>query len=233
MDERIAKMARKKKGKIMSKGTKEKIRLTIMKKGLHEILKEYRKNHPPWNKGLTAKTDGRVRKYVEKWQKWIKEYYKTAKVWNKGLTKETDSRVAKLAKKKVDKKRSEETRKKISKTLHEKWKNENFVKTMLKKMYKKPNRLESFFSYILCEEGLPYKYVGDGAISINGKCPDFININGQKKVIELFGDFYHKAEEENDRKNFFSRYGYKTLIIWEHEIKSDLIGVLSKVKEFT
>lgn len=233
IDSRIVKMAAKKKGKTQSKETKEKIRLAIMKKGLHKILEEYRKKYPPWNKGLTTKTDERIKKYVKKWKEWNKKYRKTIPVWNKGLTKENDSRIAKVARMKTGKRCAEKTKKKISKTLSEKWKDENFVKVILKKMYKKPNNLESFFAYILCEEGLPYRYVGDGTISIDGKCPDFINNNGKKKIIELFGDFYHKAEDENNRKKFFNRCGYDTLVIWEHEIKTDLVGVISKVKRFT
>ena len=54
------------------------------------------------------------------------------------------------------------------------------------------------------------------------------NINGQKKLIEFFGSFWHskkwtdrtKRQEEERRIKHFAKYGYKTLIIWEHELKN-------------
>lgn len=73
-----------------------------------------------------------------------------------------------------------------------------------------------------------YKYVGDGTTFIGGKCPDFININGQKKIIEMFGNYWHseekigrtKQQEENQRIKHFAKYGFKTLIVWENELKN-------------
>ncbi len=63
---------------------------------------------------------------------------------------------------------------------------------------------------------------------IEGKSPDFVNINGQKKLIELFGDYWHSKKitgkdetmEVNDRVNLFKQYGWDTLIIWEKELKN-------------
>lgn len=49
----------------------------------------------PWNKGLSAKTDERVRANVETAHATRNRQYHAA--WNKGLTKETDARVASYA----------------------------------------------------------------------------------------------------------------------------------------
>ena len=73
-----------------------------------------------------------------------------------------------------------------------------------------------------------YKFVGDGQTFIGGKSPDFINVNGQKKIIEMFGDYWHskkvngrtKIQEENQRIKHFAKYGFRTLIIWECELKN-------------
>lgn len=73
-----------------------------------------------------------------------------------------------------------------------------------------------------------YKFVGDGKVWIVGKNPDFINVNGQKKIIELFGDYWHskkitgkkKKEHRIQRQKHFANYGYKTLVVWEHELKT-------------
>ena len=84
-----------------------------------------------------------------------------------------------------------------------------------------------------------YKYVGDGSFTIGYKNPDFVNINGQKRIIELFGDYWHskkmtgktKKQEENQRVKHFAKCGYKTLIVWEHELKN-IKQLKRKLKEF-
>jgi len=73
-----------------------------------------------------------------------------------------------------------------------------------------------------------YKFVGDGKTFIGGKCPDFINVNGQKKIIELFGTFWHskkmtgmsRKEYEEQRIKHFAKYGFRTLVIWQKELEN-------------
>jgi len=64
--------------------------------------------------------------------------------------------------------------------------------------------------------------VGDGSFVINGFNPDFVNINGQKKIIELFGDYWHRNTQIKDKKRIktYNKYGYKVLIVWEHELEN-------------
>jgi len=72
-----------------------------------------------------------------------------------------------------------------------------------------------------------YKFTGDGSFIIGFKKPDFVNVT-QNKIIEMFGDYWHsknvtentKAQEENQRIRHFAKYGYKTLIVWERELKN-------------
>jgi len=76
-----------------------------------------------------------------------------------------------------------------------------------------------------------FEYVGNGKIMIGGKCPDIINKNGQKQIIELFGCYWHGCltcfpelkDKDNsvERIEYFKKCGYNTLIIWEHELKLD------------
>jgi len=84
-----------------------------------------------------------------------------------------------------------------------------------------------------------YKFVGDGKIWIGGKNPDFINVNGQKKLIELFGDYWHskkitglkKKVHRKQRQYHFKKYGFKTCVIWEYELKN-IPKLKNKLKKF-
>ena len=84
-----------------------------------------------------------------------------------------------------------------------------------------PTKLELIVNEIL-QELLPneYKFVGNGFTWIAGKCPDFLNVNGQKKLIEVFGDYVHKGQTGEERVSHFRQYGFSTLIIWENELKN-------------
>lgn len=84
--------------------------------------------------------------------------------------------------------------------------------------------LEKMLKKILPKE---YKYVGQGDFFIKRYNPDFINVNGQKKIIELFGDRWHKEPEriKRDKKKLkiYKEFGYDCLVIWGHELNdSDL-----------
>jgi len=76
-----------------------------------------------------------------------------------------------------------------------------------------------------------WEFVGDGQLIIAGKCPDFVNVNGQKKLIELFGDYWHRGQDPKDRINIFKPYGFDTLVIWEHELK-EMGSVIEKIQNF-
>ena len=56
----------------------------------------------------------------------------------------------------------------------------------------------------------------------NGKVknPDFIvrPVKETKKVIEIFGRYWHKAEEEAELTERYAEVGYKCLVIWEEEV---------------
>lgn len=167
--------------------------------------------------------------------------------WNKGLTKETDERVARNGKSnsisltglKHTQKRCETNRarrlEQWSDSEYRKSQMEAIVRGVLKAVTLSPNKTEERLDELL-QKLFPgdHKFVGDGEVIIGSKCPDFINVNGQKKIIEMFGDYWHgeeftgrtKIEEENQRIECFAQYGYKTLIIWECELSN--INVLNE-----
>lgn len=108
---------------------------------------------------------------------------------------------------------------------------EEHIKKIFKSLHIKPNKKEKFLFKLIKINHFPYKFVGDGKFILAGKCPDFLNCNGQKKVIELFGDYWHRNDNPQKRIRLFAKYGFKTLIIWERELKNS-DNVIQKIKEF-
>jgi len=86
--------------------------------------------------------------------------------------------------------------------------------------YSIPNKCEQALDALL-QELFPgeYRYCGDSSIFIGGKCPDFINVNGKKQVVELFGDYWHEPGSEPARIAHFKSYGFDCVIIWESELR--------------
>jgi G:T-mismatch repair DNA endonuclease (very short patch repair protein)/YHS domain-containing protein len=90
-----------------------------------------------------------------------------------------------------------------------------------------PNKPEKLLIDFFTEYNLPYKYTGDGGFTLDGAVPDFVNVNGEKKIVEFFGDYWHgqtkthksTVDHENERKLRFKKFGYDTIIVWEHELK--------------
>ncbi len=95
-----------------------------------------------------------------------------------------------------------------------------------------PNKAEvALFELLELEYPGEWKFVGDGSLIIGGKNPDFANVNGRKELIELFGDYWHKGEDPQNRIDLFKSYGFKTLVIWESELEN-LDEVLGRIVEF-
>lgn len=119
-------------------------------------------------------------------------------------------------------------------------KRDEWVANSRKAVCARPNKPETYVQSVL-DFLYPkeWKYVGNGEVIINGFNPDFININGQKKIIEVFGTYYHSKEvlgrdnkeEEKRKSDRYSEYGYSTLVIWEHELKSPR-KIVSKITKF-
>ena len=120
----------------------------------------------------------------------------------------------------------------FSKLMKDMWKDPKYIEKIQKGRALRPNKPETLILNLL-NELFPneWKYTGDFSFMINGKNPDFTNINGQKKLIEFFGDYHHKGENPEDRKNIFKESGWRTLIIWEHDLK-DFKQVKTKIIEF-
>jgi len=105
---------------------------------------------------------------------------------------------------------------------------------------KTPTIPEQKIIEIVSEHFPDFKYNGNGELSVvlAGMIPDFINTNGRKQVIEVFGDYYHGKicknwkNSELGKKMAYNSLGYKCLVIWEREIKDrtddELVGIIRK-----
>lgn len=90
---------------------------------------------------------------------------------------------------------------------------------------------EKIMKGLIEKNNLPFNYVGNGRIILGGFNPDFLSKN-PKHIIEVYGDYWHRNDKNHNRRiNTYSKLGYKTLVIWEHELKNPL-EVLSKIKLF-
>jgi len=146
--------------------------------------------------------------------------------YGKHHTNETKEKIGKGRK---GKQVSKNQRDIMSRKMKEKWNDSSFRKKCL--LLQKPTKPEVFLTNFLDEVVTnKYNYVGDGQVWIAGKNPDFIN-GEEKKLIEFFGRFWHKEEDEFSRLQHFKEQGYRTLIIWEEELQ-DLNSLKRKILEF-
>lgn len=216
-------------GRKSSEETKKKVGEASKKAWLNP---EYRKFHEEMNigrkmsesqkKAISLANTGRVRS-AETCRK-IGEAHK-----GKVITEEQREKLREAMQGRVF---SDEHRQKISDAKKENFKDPEFCKKMGIAWGMKPNKPEKLLTKLL-DRMYPgeWKYTGDFSFTINGKCPDFVNCNGQKKCIEIFGDYWHFGDNPQDRVDTFSPFGFDTLVIWEKELK-DIGNVAKKIQEF-
>lgn len=96
---------------------------------------------------------------------------------------------------------------------------------------KEKSSLEIKVENIINDLNMPYKFVGKGSFWIENMNPDFINTNGQKKVIEVLGSYWHNKEETEKRIEKLRKCGFKCLPIWDYDLK-DKQSTIERIKEF-
>lgn len=217
------------------------------------LSEEHKKNLSKAHKGIKCHQSEKEQKRLSAWAKglWDDPVYCAKMIKLNGEQKHTKATKKKMSKSRLALKErqgylvSSETRKKLSKMSKKRWEDpeykERVIKATLKAVTTFPNKSEKKLRRIL-NKLFPgeYKYVGDGSVLIGHKSPDFINVNGQKKLIEMFGDYWHskertglsKKEHRKQRQKHFEQYGYKTLVIWEHQLYDNVAKVKERVKNF-
>jgi len=92
-----------------------------------------------------------------------------------------------------------------------------------------PSALEVEFQKIIDHYQLPYKYVGNGILIIEGKNPDFVNTNGEKILIEVYARYYKRRHIDDleqwkkDRSACFAEYGWRTIFFDETQVREKYV----------
>lgn len=108
------------------------------------------------------------------------------------------------------------------------WQDQNYRERVIRASLeqRRPTKPEKKLIDIVSRHSLPFIYTGDGSFILEGLNPDFVESNGRKIAIDVFGDYWHtlKADKESyteqGRKNIFAKYGWHLIVLWEHQIKS-------------
>ncbi len=194
---------------------------------------EVRKRMSDGRKGIPSPFKGKKRNFIPK-----NEFKKGHISHNKGKTKYNYEPLKRQSENQKGRKASVENIINLRKAAKKRWQSEEYIKKLRKSMNRKPNIGEKILINLIKQNNLPYKYTGNFDFFIGRKNPDFVNVNGQKKVIELFGEWWHlkKPDIPYNRTEFgtkaiYSQYGFKTLVIWENELK-DMDKVLERIKGF-
>lgn len=196
-----------------------------------------------WNKGLTKYTDERVAKNAlsisDKKKDQVKNkefiapwYYmdeKSRLSRNKHISESKLLHSKDLSIKMKRLWKNPEYAKNMSEKAKERWKDSEFAKKVFgtRGLSKEENKL-----FAVLQENWPnyWHYVGNGKLRIGGKYPDFIN-KEHKKIIELWGDYYHKGQNPQDRIDLFKQHDYSCIVIWASELK-DKINIINKVSKY-
>jgi very-short-patch-repair endonuclease/Ni/Co efflux regulator RcnB len=202
-------------------------RMSIIQKHNPELLNhpnikkfQFKKDSTPWNKNRKNVYSKEVIEKIERG--WFKkgqrispetEFKKGHETWNKGIPwPEEFRRKQSIIRKEMIKNNPELLKKSLT--------------------FRRPNKTEEKLTSLF-QKHFPneFKFVGDGSFIIEGLNPDWINCNGKKLIIELFGERWHEPNEESSRKEIFSKYGFKTIVIWWKETRNEKL-VIEKVRNF-
>ena len=145
----------------------------------------------------------------------------------------------------------EETRReKIGESSRKRWDDDEYrqrtVAAIANGYRRRPTKPEVALDALL-QSKFPNQWIYNGDYShnviIGGLVPDFVNINGRKQVIELFGAYFHRhtgrnsyirlphSRTEEGRVAKFKEFGFDCLIVWENEM-ADFTKVCDRIRTF-
>lgn len=133
-------------------------------------------------------------------------------------------------------------RSKLSAKIKKLWTNPDYIAKVMKGRSVRPTKPELILIDILGKHLPEFGYNGDFSLGvvITGLIPDFVNVNGKKEIIELFGDYFHSGKirakwhaSELGRIMAYNSLGYRCLVIWEREIyEQPESEIIDKIRQF-
>jgi very-short-patch-repair endonuclease len=154
---------------------------------------------------------------------WFDNYAKASKMRRAGL----------LPSGMKGKKKSLETKIKHSIATKRNWGNTEYAKKVFHR--RSMSGPETTFQKEYVEKyALSYFFNGNASnknpLIIGRKIPDFVH-ETKNKLIEIWGDFFHKEQNPNDRISFFKDRGYDCLVIWASELINREV-IMNRIKIF-
>lgn len=208
-----------------------------------------------WNKGKTKEDDPMLRKSSEKISATIKRKYEGGEIkklygkdnpafggqlsWNKGKTKESCPSLKRVSEKVSAKRKLMFANGELKRFCGEE--NPMYGKTLTEKHRKAlwSGRKNSHTKPELKMADLlkPYsewEFVGDGQFHLKTskkwRIPDFVN-KSKKRIIEVYGDYWHRGENPNDKISEYKEIGWDCIVVWESEIMAEDFSV-ERIKYF-
>jgi very-short-patch-repair endonuclease len=125
---------------------------------------------------------------------------------------------------------TEDRKKKMSLGMKARWKTPGYAKKVLHR--RESSYPERVFIGLCEERQLPYCFVGNGALDVDGKNPDFVGILDDHKLIEIWGERWHRGQNPQDRIDFFNNRGYDCMVIMAAALKRDPESVIQAVQNY-
>jgi len=175
---------------------------------ISKIMKRWHKNNPH-PKGMLG------RKHSEKTKREQSENHKGINNANFGKrwTKEQKNRSSKFMKNLI------QNNPKLRKEM---------IERLEKACKRRPTNPEKVFDELTPEY---VRYVGNGKWWRNHHNPDF-KVTGQNKVIEIYGDYWHRNDNPEDRIREYKEMNLDCIVFWEHEVYKEPERILKEVEKF-
>lgn len=215
-----------------------------------------RKFTKEWRKKISKALKGRT--ITEEWRRKLSEANKGKRIskevrkkiskslmgrkhplYGKKMSRETKEKLSQSIRLKLSTKESKELRSLLHKKIQKKlFKDKNFRKKQLKilqnGLYNSRRGMtypEKLMFKMLKRLKIGFEYTGNFTFDVNGKCPDF-RILRSRKLIEVFGDYWHESKEVKKKIKWYKKYGYECLVVWESDLKNDEENVQRVVKKY-
>ena len=106
-----------------------------------------------------------------------------------------------------------------------KWQDEGYAREQIKSFKMTPNHAELALEKLISPLG--FRFVGDGQLMVGRRCPDFWD--GGTRLVELYGDYWHRGDDPAARVSYFQERGYNCLVVWESELKGCPEAVIEQI----